>query len=189
MMKVPHLSWDTWLMMIILIEIEILSKYHFWFCSSVCVYGREICIVHCKRNIWYVFYINFGLADSFKLFQPVFTLTRKQYQLEEICLKFPKIKATGGVKTHPGLVWFSDAASSVCICHWLKLQPPGEVCMVLRVLVLSGHSKCESYCKSHFFISRSACFYWPFETSSPCSAMSAFLIPMAFPLLNLPFFC
>lgn len=31
MMKVPHLSWDTWLMMIILIEIEILSKYHFGF--------------------------------------------------------------------------------------------------------------------------------------------------------------
>lgn len=60
---------------------------------------KEKYVVHCKRD---VFYVDFVLVD-FKLFQLVF-LTLSQYQLEEICLKFPKTKATGGVKTHTGLV-------------------------------------------------------------------------------------
>lgn len=32
----------------------------FYVCSTVCVYEREIYVVHCKKN---VFYVNFGLVD------------------------------------------------------------------------------------------------------------------------------
>lgn len=103
----------------------------------------------------------FWVGRLFKLFQSVF-LTLTQYQLKEICLKFPKIEATGGVKTHPGLpaiLMLLPARAR----HGVRAAAPGAACMVLRVLVLCGHSRRGAIASATSFLCRSA---WPLETSS-----------------------
>lgn len=113
----------------------------FYFCSSVCFYEREINVVHCKRN---PFPVNFGLVDFLNPFSQSSSLSLKHYELEEICLKFPITKATGGVKTHPGLVSHSDAASSVCVCRRVKAAASRSSVHDVQGLVLCGHSSREN---------------------------------------------
>lgn len=126
----------------------------------------------------------FWVGRLFKIFQSVF-FTLTQYQLKEICLKFPKIEATGGVKTHPGL---SDILMLLPTCAhvmvWeLRLQEQRAwswgfwfsvvtATVELLQVPLPFSSGVHGLLRLH-----------------PCSVMPAFLILAAFPSLNLLFFC
>lgn len=94
----------------------------------------------------------FWVGRSFKLFQSV-CLTLTQYQLKEICLKFPETEATGGVKTHPGLC---DVVVLLAACAHCRCERSG----VRGARALCSLSSCAS---ATSFLFRTA---WPLETSS-----------------------